>query len=84
MSHPQHHAVVMHADPRRLRTFRDFLDQGQGLQCWCPGCKRYAKVEASMWVTLGKGDREVKRCRPRCRRCGKVGIWSLTGPVSRC
>lgn len=73
----------MYADPTRLVTFRDFLKNGQGLNCWCPGCQRYAYTDVAMLVRNGIGNREVKRCRPRCRKCGKVGVWSFTGPVPR-
>lgn len=78
---PDDHAPAMHPDPLRLITFRDFLETAQGLACWCPGCQRTARTDVAMLVDAGLGDRQVKRCRPRCRKCGKVGIWSFTGPV---
>jgi hypothetical protein len=71
----------MHVDPTRLLTFRDFLVNEQGLESWCPGCCRTAWTDVAMLVRNGLGNTEVKRCRPRCRKCDKVGIWSFTGPV---
>lgn len=79
--HAAHHAPTMHADPTRLVTFRNFLDLDQGLECWCPGCKRTAWTDVALLVRNGLGDRQVKQGRPRCRKCGSVGIWSFTGPV---
>ena len=72
-----HHCPSMYALP--LVTFRDFLDYDQGLECWCPGCKRTAWTDVAMLVRNGLGDREVKRCQPRCRKCGEVGVWSFVG-----
>jgi hypothetical protein len=46
-----------------------------------PGCKRTVWTDVEMLVGNGLGNREVKRCRPRCRKCGHLGIWSFTGPV---
>jgi hypothetical protein len=68
------------ADFTRLITFPDFLANDQRLECFCPGCKRTAYTDVNMLVTLGLGDRQVKRCWPRCRKCGSLGIWSFTGP----
>lgn len=78
-----HHAPAMHPDPTVLTTFRDFLDPDQGLESYCPGCKREAWTDVAMLVRNGLGDREVRLCRPRCRKCGSLGIWSFTGPVPK-
>ena len=78
-----HHARAMHPDPTRLITFRDFLDNRQGLECYCPGCRRTAYTDVAMLVLNGLGDRQVKRYRPRCRKCGNSGIWSFSGPLLR-
>ena len=75
------HAPAMHPDPTRLITFRDFLENRQGLDCYCPGCRRSAWTDVQRLARNGLGDRPVKRCRPRCRKCGRVGIRSFTGPV---
>jgi hypothetical protein len=72
---------AVHPDPTRLITFRDFLENRQGLECYCPGCRRTAWTDVAMLVSNGLGDREVKRYRPRCRKCGSVGIWSFSGPL---
>jgi hypothetical protein len=77
-----HHAQAMYSDPSRLITFRDCLENRQGLDCYCPGCRRRAYTDVRMLVLNGLGDRNVKRYRPRCRRCGSIGIWSFTGPLS--
>src|SRR5688572_32339427 len=71
----------MHPDPTRLTTFRDFLDNRQGLDCYCPGCRRTAWTDVAMLVLHGLGDRMVKRYRPKCRKCGSVGIWSFSGSL---
>jgi len=73
----------MHPDPTRLITFNDFLASNQGLDCWCLSCKRTAWTDVAELVRDGLGDKEVKLCRPRCRKCGKVGIWSFIGPVQK-
>jgi hypothetical protein len=78
LSQSAHHAPVMYGSP--LTTFKDFLDRDQGLACWCPGCKSEAYTDVAMLVRNGLADHEVKRHRPRCRKCGSVGVWSFTGP----
>ena len=40
-----------------------------------------ATTDLAMLVRNGLGDREVKRCRLRCRKCGKVWIRSFSGPL---
>lgn len=50
---PRDHAPAMHADPMRLVTFRDFLETGQGLECWCVGCQRTAATDVAMPVRNG-------------------------------
>ena len=65
----------MHADPTRLITFRDFLDCDQGLECWCPGCRRTAKTDVAMLVKGGLGDRQVEAVSaalPQVRQCGHL------------
>jgi hypothetical protein len=81
LSLSRHHAPAMHPDPTRLITFRDFPENCQGLDYYCPGCKRTAYTDVRMLVLNGLGDRKVKRYRPKCRKCGSVGIWSFTGPL---
>lgn len=78
---PGDHAPAMHPDPTRLITFRDFLENRQGLECYCLGCTRTAHTDVAMLVDEGLGDRQVKRYRPTCRKCGSLGIWSFTGPL---
>ena len=43
------------ADFTRLITFRDFLANDQGLECFCPGCKRTAYTDVNMLVTWASG-----------------------------
>ena len=43
----------MHSDPMQLVTFRDFLETGQGLECWCAGCRRTAATDVAMLVRNG-------------------------------
>lgn len=50
-----HHAPDMHPDPTALLTFGDFLRREQGLECYCPGCKRYAYTDVAMLVRSGLG-----------------------------
>jgi hypothetical protein len=76
------HRLTLPSDHAPAITFRDFLDNRQGLDCYCPGCRRIAWTDVAMLVRNGLGDRHVKRFRPRCRKCGSVGIWSFSGPLS--
>ena len=48
------------------------------LACWCPGCRRWAACDLRTLVRQGLGDRAIQACRPRCRKCGSVGVWSRT------
>jgi hypothetical protein len=44
---------VIHPDPTRLITFRDFLENRQGLDCDCPGCRRTAYTDVAMLIRNG-------------------------------
>jgi|SRR5688572_24344404 len=73
---------AMHPDPTRLIAFHDFLENRQGLERYCPGYRRTAWTDVSVLVLNGLGDRQVKRYRPRCRKCGSVGVWSFSGRLA--
>ena len=79
-----HHAPAMHPDPTRLITFRDFLDNRQGLECYCPGCRRTAYTDVAMLVLNDLEDRNVKGYRPRCRKCGRPAAVTPLMPQNRC
>jgi len=64
-------------EPIVIRTFRDQLEGGYRLTCWCPGCKRSAACNLAELVMRGLGDREPQACRPRWRKCGSLGRWTL-------
>lgn len=68
-------------DAIRLDTFRALLDHGHGLDCWCPGCRRWAACDLAMLVRNGLGDRPIMAARPRCRKCGSHGAWQVRPPV---
>lgn len=65
----------------RIDTFASLLKHGYGLDCYCPGCQRWASTDLAMLVRNGLGDRPAHRCRPRCRKCGELGRWQVKAPV---
>ena len=54
----------MHPDPTRLITFRDFLDNRQCLDCYCPGCRRTAWTDVEMLVRNGFGESQCETLSP--------------------
>jgi hypothetical protein len=48
----------------RLDTFRACLEQGHGLDCWCPDCRRWATTDLAEHVRQDLGDRLIRNCRP--------------------
>ena len=66
-----------------LSTFRGLLDNGHGLDCWCPGCRMWAATDLAMLVVHGLGDRPIKDCRPKYRKCGSAGEWQVRAPVPK-
>lgn len=75
----EHHAPVM--DPIRLDTFGALLDHDHGLDCWCPGCRRWAACNLAALVAAGLGDSLIAANRPRCRKCGSIGEWQVRPPI---
>lgn len=49
----------------RLDIFRAFLEQGHGLNCWCPGRRRWATTDLAEHVGQVPGDRLIRNYRPR-------------------
>lgn len=49
----------------RLDTFRGQLENGHGLDCWCPGCRRWAATDLAEHVRQGPGDRLIRNYQPR-------------------
>ncbi len=76
---PRDHAPAM--ERIEIRTFRQILERNHKLDCWCPGCRRWATCNLAELVAAGLGDRDPALCRPRCRLCGMVGEWQLRPPV---
>jgi hypothetical protein len=64
-------------EPIRLDTFRAFLKHGHRLDCYCRGCRRWASTDLAALVAAGLGDRLIRRCRPRYRKCGSIGEWQV-------
>ena len=64
-----------------IRTFRQILERNYKLDCWCPGCKRWAKCDLAMLVRNGLGDQQITQCWPRCRKCGTEGYWQVVAPA---
>jgi len=67
----------------RLDAFASLLQHGHGLDCWCPGCRRWANCDLAALLRAGLGDRPVGANRPRCRKCGSVGRWQVRAPMPR-
>ena len=67
----------------RLDTFAKLLEQGYGLSCWCPGCRRWASCDLAMLCRNGMGDRPIMGARARCRKCGSEGNWQVLAPVPK-
>jgi hypothetical protein len=64
-----------------LSTFAGLLTRNHNLAAWCPGCCRWATCDLKMLVRNGLDDRQIHRCRPRCRICGSLGEWQLRALV---
>jgi hypothetical protein len=78
VSQAAHHALAM----KRIEvsTFRQTLENGYKLDCWCSGCRRWA-CNLAEFVMRGLGDRNPAACRPRCRKCGSLGQWQVKPPL---
>lgn len=57
-----------------IGTFRELLEHGYSLTCWCAGCSRLAACDLAMLVRNGLGDRQITRCKPKCRKRGSLGL----------
>jgi hypothetical protein len=66
-----------------LSMFRGLLENGHGLDCYCPGCRQWAHANLPDLVRQGLGDRLIRESRPRCRKCGSSGEWQVRPPVPR-
>jgi hypothetical protein len=75
----RHHARAM--QPTRIDTFADFLKHNYELACFCPGCRRWASCDFVALVAAGMGDRQVRKSRPKCRKCGSRGEWQVRAPA---
>jgi hypothetical protein len=64
-----------------IRTLRQIPENDHKLDCWCGGCRRWAKCNLVELVADGIGDRDPQYCRPRYRKCESVGEWRLEGPI---
>jgi hypothetical protein len=64
-----------------IATFRQLLQHGCSLTCWCPGCKRDAHCNIARLVMHGLAERRIDHCRPRCRRCGTLSEWQFRSPI---
>ena len=65
----------------RLATFADLHEQQHGLGLYCLQCDRWGSADLASLVRSGRGRREIKDARFRCRDCGQVVQKQVQPPV---
>ena len=65
----------------RLSTFSDLLEHSHGLGLYCCECERWGAADLKLLVQSGRGNRDVKNARFRCRDCGSLVEKQVQPPV---
>jgi len=65
----------------RIATFSDLLEHCHGLGLYCGECERWGSADLHRLVRSGRGARQVRDARFRCRDCGSLVEKQVQPPV---
>ncbi|MEM7281648.1 MAG: hypothetical protein AAF438_08470 [Pseudomonadota bacterium] len=64
----------------RIDTPQAFLRHQHRLMAYCRYCERRAEISLLRLISCGKGDVQIAKLKPRCRRCGAHACKQVVPP----